>query len=648
MNIDSALMPQLRRGPSSLKVRKPIEGYLPGVSPFSLVCQLSIGPEALPTPLQWQEIVNEVWKRLGLEQGNFGFPVAPADVPDPETYFCRQYLHLLTELQEQVRLPVFENGSYRPINEHTFKLVIPSTDLAFRPLVAALHAWMKITFGFRDTKLVEQQIYSLQQALYGLRAAVPVGVNTINFIEAAHSLGVPCNRVVATVYRYGWGARSILLDSSISDATSAIGCKLARDKHLTKQVLLASGLPVVAGKVVPTSEMAWEAAEKLGVPVVVKPVDADGGRHVHVFLTTEDEVRTASEMVLSCSKRILVEKYYEGKDYRLQVLNRDVYWVVERIPGGVTGDGRKSVLELLEDLNNHPDRGSKGSGRKLVQIPFDAEAQKLLREQGLMPSEAPAHGRFVRLRRAANVALGGVPMPVLEQAHPDNLELAIRAADALCLNIAGIDLLIPDISTSWLQSGAAICEVNAQPQMSAHLQSYVLNELLVNQGRIPVDIVLGVPGVAALMKSLHHRFGAAEAGVGMVGADGVFLGAQKIQNIIGDCFSAVLSLLVNRQLRRIIIAPWDSSFLARGAPVDRFERLLIIEDPASGTPSLAESTLTLELASMLARLCQPEIHCYAPRRGAFFEAKLRQLSSRFQRFDHYEQVTDTLGSDPSS
>ena len=110
-----------------------------------------------------------------------------------------------------------------------------------------------------------------------------------------------------------------------------------------------------------------------------------------------------------------------------------------------------------------------------------------LNYQGLDLQSVVEKGRVLQLRGAANVSLGGTTWDVTCSAHPDNLALASHAARALRLDLAGVDLLLPDISRSWKETGGTICEVNAQPQFSAtsaHLQ--VLQRLMVRQGRIPV------------------------------------------------------------------------------------------------------------------------------------------------------------------
>ena len=60
-----------------------------------------------------------------------------------------------------------------------------------------------------------------------------------------------------------------------TDQTSAIAEGIASDKDLTKSLLEACGVPVPEGQVVESPEEAWEAAQDIGLPVVVKPTDGN-------------------------------------------------------------------------------------------------------------------------------------------------------------------------------------------------------------------------------------------------------------------------------------------------------------------------------------------------------------------------------------
>lgn len=321
----------------------------------------------------------------------------------------------------------------------------------------------------------------------------PAGLNTLRFLQAAHELGVPWRHVANNVYQFGWGSRSRWLDSSFTDRTSFISSALARNKRACAQVLRGAGLPVPRHQLVSSAEQALRVAQILGYPVVVKAANLDGGLGVFAGLRTPEAVQRAYEAVIKLSRQVLVEQFIEGQDYRLQVFQGEVFWVAHRRPAGVLGDGLATVAELVERLNllraqpmaaSAPDVMSE-IGRKPIAL--DEEANEWLQAQALTLAAVPQAGRFVRLRGAANVSQGGtregVPLSAL---HPDNRDLAVRAVSALRLDLAGVDLLVPDIGRSWKETGGAICEINAQPQLSAHLPRLLLDELLQGRGRVPV------------------------------------------------------------------------------------------------------------------------------------------------------------------
>jgi len=443
----------------------------------------------------------------------------------------------------------------------------------------------------------------LARVLGQLSAVAPSGMNTRSFIEGADRLDIPWRKLAGNVYRFGIGARSRLFDSSFTDTTSLIGTQLARDKRLTAQLLIASGLPGARHQQVVNGDEAVVVAEKLGYPVVVKPANADGGRGVFAGLINADSVRQSFALASEVSSQVLVEKHFEGKDYRLQVLHDKVYWVVNRVPGGVTGDGVRTVEELLAEVNAHPLRGPRDSNALLKIVELDEEAQTLLAEVSLRRDSVPDDGQFVRLRRASNVASGGVPLPAMEGAHPDNMELAVRAARLLRLDVAGVDLIIPDIRESWLESGALICEVNAQPQLYPHLPAYLLEELVVGNGRIPIVVALGgAPGwvmeAAQLLNDSGHC-------VGVLRPDSVHIGGRRVLGTPSSAYQGCEAIFNDSRVDCAILCLADDQLLKSGFPVDRFDCLVLVE-PEVGQPARQWQTLH-ECAHLFAELCESDI-----------------------------------------
>lgn len=321
----------------------------------------------------------------------------------------------------------------------------------------------------------------------------PQGVNTLRFLQAAHNLNIPWCHVANNVYQLGWGRRARWLDSSFTDETPVIGAKLARDKLACSRVLRAAGLPVPRHWMVSSAEQAVKVSQALGYPVVLKPANLDGGRGIFVGLHSPQSVQRAYEEVSKISRRILIEQFIPGDDYRLQIFKGEVFWAIRRRPASVRGDGTSTVAQLVQRTNlnrkqsvlRDTENPMQEQGRS--EIALNSEAVEWLKKQELEIDSVPKRGQYVRLCGAANVARGGTREGVpLDEIHPDNLILAARAATTLRLDLAGIDFLTPDISKSWRETDGKICEVNAQPQLAGHLQLQLLPRLVPMRGRIPV------------------------------------------------------------------------------------------------------------------------------------------------------------------
>lgn len=394
------------------------------------------------------------------------------------------------------------------------------------------------------------------------------GSNTPHFLRAAYDRKLPWFRLTAEVFQIGMGSRARWLESTLTDVTPAVSMRLARSKIAAADVLRQAGLPV------PRHELVWSAAEavaaatRIGYPVVVKPADRDGGVAVAAGLADDAGVVQGYETAREASRHVMVEKHVDGRDYRLVVHDGRMIWALERVPGGVTGDGVSTVAQLVERLNQEPAR-AKRADAPLKPLVFDREAAELLAGYGMTLQSVPAAGDRVRLRRAANVATGGTPEAAFDRVHPDNARLAERAAAALRLDLAGIDLLISDISRSWKETGAAICEVNAQPTIgnttSKHLYGQILNRLVQTDGRIPIAMVVGA-GAGSPVPLL----------VGWIlTAAGLRTAAVPPPDRPSDFFGMARAALINRDTDAMVVAISDISVLKSCLPFDRCTTIVL-------------------------------------------------------------------------
>jgi cyanophycin synthetase len=269
-------------------------------------------------------------------------------------------------------------------------------------------------------------------------------------------------------------------------------------------------LPVARQIKVGTLEAAYIAAEKIGFPLVIKPVKGKKGKGITAGLTSAEGIKDAFERAHKSGSDVLVERFIAGDDFRLLVIGGRFVAAVNRQPPCITGDGKSTVATLLDRLNEQPYR----DGFRGFPVEQDAEFYRLLEQAGLTMSDVPDAGQTVILRSAANVSTGGTPIDVTEQVHADNREIAERAATGVGLDIAGIDFLTTDISRSYREVGGAIVEVNARPGLDIHVWPMVgesrdvAGELLkrsfptAEDGRIPVVAVSGDRGTGSTARTL--------------------------------------------------------------------------------------------------------------------------------------------------
>jgi cyanophycin synthetase len=436
--------------------------------------------------------------------------------------------------------------------------------------------------------------------------APATAANVPRFVAAARRLGIPTRDITDRIIQYGNGSRARWLESSFTDHTTHLGATLARSKSACALVLRRGGLPTPRHLAAADETSAVEAAERLGYPVVVKPENLDGGEAVSPGLMTSHEVRKAFAVAYAASPKVLVEKHFHGRDYRLVVFNSELIWTIERIPGGVTGDGKATVAELVAVYNLDPRR--QGPPPPLPPLALDDEAGEMLGRAGLSPASIPADGAFVRRRRAADVVTGGTPVAVNEQVHPDNRTLAIRAAGLLGLDLAGIDLLIPDISRSWLETGAVICEVNARPNLgqttSGHLYGEILSRLVEGDGRIPVAVVAGLAAADRVAGEICAGLAAAGMSVGFANSTGVSIAGRRVSpETLPLRATSVLAL--DRKVDVAVIQLDDTGILENGLAFDRFDALVLVgDDAAAPAGSPASDTLLASLLPALLPMCE--------------------------------------------
>jgi cyanophycin synthetase len=371
------------------------------------------------------------------------------------------------------------------------------------------------------------------------------GPSTQAIIDEAMSRDIPFIRLnEASLVQLGQGRYQQRIRATMTSKTGALAVDIAGDKKMTNQMLAAAGLPVPRSEVVRGEDDAVAAARRIGFPVVTKPLDGNHGRGVVLDIRNERAVRAGFRRAVKESRRgqVVVESFVTGNDYRVLVIGGQMVAIAERVPAHVTGDGKRTVAQLVELTNRDPRRGI-GHEKVLTRIKVDAAASELLRKQGFALDDVPPKGERVLLAATGNMSTGGISIDRTWDAHEDNVEIAEEAARVVGLDVAGIDFLAPDISQPVREAGGAIVEVNAAPGFRMHTHptegepQYVAKhvvDLLFPPGtpsRIPIIAVTGSNGKTTTTRMIAHIFRGMGRQVGMTSTDGVYIDERLVKRV---------------------------------------------------------------------------------------------------------------------
>lgn len=361
------------------------------------------------------------------------------------------------------------------------------------------------------------------------------GPSTASLVKAAEERDIPWIRLNRySLVQFGHGRYQQRIQATTTGATGNIAVELAGDKEETNSILRDLGLPVPEQRVVRRASDAVRAAKRIGFPVVLKPLAGNHGRGVSINLKTAEEVETAFEKAREHGRTIIVESFIDGYDHRLLVINGELVAAAKRVPGHVVGDGKHSIAELVDIVNDDPRRGV-GHEKVLTRLEFDEQADRLLKKIGYDRDAVLKKGEIVYLRSTANLSTGGTAIDVTDIIHPDNREMAIRAIRAIGLDIGGVDFLTSDISLSHRDAGGAICEVNAGPGFRMHVAPSegtprdvagpVIDMLFPPDAptRVPIAAITGTNGKTTTARMLAHILKMTGFTVGMTSTDGVYI-----------------------------------------------------------------------------------------------------------------------------
>ena len=429
---------------------------------------------------------------------------------------------------------------------------------------------------------IENTPYDVAATVTQLREMVDsfcLGPSTACIVDAATERNIPSIRLTdGNLVQLGYGARQHRIWTAETDKTSAIAESISRDKDLTKRLLQSCGVPVPEGRIVDNAADAWDAAEEIGVPVVVKPSDGNHGRGVSTELMTRKEVEDAFRLANDEGSEVIVERFVRGNEHRLLIVGGRLAAATRGEPVSVVGDGQSSIRQLITmQINSDPRRGeAEEYPLDVILIDKQASVGFEIARQGFTADSIPSQGQRVVIQRNGNVAFD-----VTDLVHPEVAAAASLAARIIGLDIAGVDLVAEDISKPLAEQGGAIVEVNAGPGLLMHLKPAEGKPQLVGKaivdnlfsadesGRIPVIGITGTSGmtlVAQMIAKLIHLNGQY---VALACKEGLYLNQRLVDK--RDCANRMSAqkLLMNRMVEAAVIENSATTILNEGLGYDR-------------------------------------------------------------------------------
>lgn len=482
--------------------------------------------------------------------------------------------HVALELQNLAGLP----GGFGKARETSERGVYKVVIRAYHKEVAqkALHHARDLVMA-----CIEGQSFDVANAVEELRDLVDthcLGPSTTSIVDAADDRDIPAIRLLAdgNLVQLGYGAAMRRIWTAETDATSAIAETISRDKDLTKSLLADCGVPIPEGREVKNAADAWEAAEEIGLPVCVKPVDGNHGRGVFIDLASREEIEKAWSVAVDEGSGVLVERSIPGVEHRLLIVGDKLVAANRSEMITVTGDGQSTIRELIDSQVNTDPRRGPTELHPLSIIRIDSAARMELGRQGLDADAVPAAGREVLIQRTANHAFD-----CTDEVHPETAEICALAARIVGLDIAGVDLVCKDIAKPLAGQGGAIVEVNAGPSLLMHLKpgvgqprpvgrAIVDNLFTASQsGRIPVVGVSGSRGKTQVARLVTHLLHLSGKTVGTACSDGVFIGRRHVRKQDAANFAGGRQLLFNRAVEAAVIENGGKVILGEGLSYDR-------------------------------------------------------------------------------
>ena len=386
--------------------------------------------------------------------------------------------------------------------------------------------------------LISGEPYDLEQdirRLRELREQERLGPSTGSIVDEAISRKIPWIRLnKSSLVQLGYGKNQVRFRATMTERTNSIAVDIACNKEETKRLLQDAAIPVAKGVTISDPEGVRDAVRHVGFPLVFKPLDGNHGKGATINVQTMEEAVAAFEYAQKYSRRVIIERFITGYDFRILVIDYKMVAAALRVPAHITGNGTNTVQELIDMENQDPRRGY-GHENVLTEITVDRDTLDLLAKKNYTLDTVVPDCEIVYLKSTANLSTGGTSIDVTDLVHPENVFTCERISRVIGLDICGIDIMAPNLTHPFSENGGVVLEVNAAPGFRMHLApseglprnvAAPVIDMLYPPGksaRIPIIAITGTNGKTTTTRLIAHIVKSNGTRVGFTTSDGVYV-----------------------------------------------------------------------------------------------------------------------------
>lgn len=489
------------------------------------------------------------------------------------TYLSHICEHIIIAIQNKLGIDVsygksreIKGGFYYIIFQYEYKAVgIESARLSI-DIINSLISGIKFDFYKRMKLLTE----ILNNEI--------IGPSTLAIKNAALRYNLPVFEIGDSgFYQIGYGKQGRMIEATIGANTSCISTDIASDKMLTKELLIQQNIPVADGAKIYNAISLLKEGERIGYPLVIKPRFGSKGNGVALNLKSDKELIKAYNYLKDIHNELMIERYIEGNDYRVCVVNYNVVAVSLRIPPFIIGDGKNNIKNLIRMLNSDSKRGYDHE-KPLTKIKIDESLLKFLEKQNMNLLTIPEKGEKIKLRENANLSTGGIAIDCTDKISEENKKICIRAAQTIGLDICGIDIKTTDIEKSLHENGV-IMEINAAPGIRMH--HYPTEGKVRDVGEailklqyngfphnIPVVSITGTNGKTTTTRLISHVLKSMGYTVGMTSTEGTYIDGECIQTGDNSGYYSAKTVLLNKNVEVAVLETARGGIIRNGLAYD--------------------------------------------------------------------------------